>query len=192
DNDKFALKPTTLQVMSGEFAVVVGRIGSGKSSLLSAICGEMPMTGGQGCVYGRIGYVSQKPWIMNTTLRENILCGLPFDEDFYWRVIEACALADDISLFPAKDLSEIGHKGINLSGGQKVRLALARAVYSRADIFILDDLLAAVDAYVERQLIDRVLIGNGMLAGKTRILVTHAEHVVPFADRIITLDDGHV
>ncbi|KAJ1957684.1 hypothetical protein EC988_000704 [Linderina pennispora] len=192
DNDKFALKPTTLQVMSGEFAVVVGRIGSGKSSLLSAICGEMPMTGGKGCVYGRIGYVSQKPWIMNTTLRENVLCGLPFDEDFYWRVIEACALADDISLFPAKDLSEIGHKGINLSGGQKVRLALARAVYSRADIFILDDLLAAVDAYVERQLIDQVLIGNGMLAGKTRILVTHAEHIVPFADRIITLDDGHV
>ncbi|KAJ1943369.1 Canalicular multispecific organic anion transporter 1 [Linderina macrospora] len=189
--DKFALKPAALQINSGEFAVVVGRIGSGKSSLLSAICGEMPLTSGRGYVYGRIGYVSQKPWIMNTTLRENILCGRPFDQDFYRSVIDACALADDIKLFPAKDLSEIGHKGINLSGGQKVRLALARAVYSRADIYVLDDLLAAVDAYVERQLVDNVLVGNGILAGKTRILVTHAEHIVPYADKVMTLEDGH-
>ncbi|ORX68694.1 P-loop containing nucleoside triphosphate hydrolase protein, partial [Linderina pennispora] len=149
-------------------------IGSGKSSLLSAICSEMPLVSGTGCTYGRIGYVSQKPWIMNATFRENVLFGQAFDEKFYWRVVEACALAQDVKLFPAQDFSEIGPRGINLSGGQKVRLALARAIYSRADIYVLDDLLAAVDAHVERHLIENVLVGNGVISDKTRILVTHA------------------
>ncbi|ORX66886.1 hypothetical protein DL89DRAFT_269926 [Linderina pennispora] len=175
---------------TGEFAVVVGRVGSGKSSLLSAICSEMPLISGTGCTYGRIGYVSQKPWIMNATFRENVLFGQEFDEKFYWRVVEACALAQDVKLFPAQDLSEIGPRGINLSGGQKVRLALARAIYSRADIYVLDDLLAAVDAHVERYLIENVLVGSGMISDKTRILVTHAEHVAPLADKVITLTNG--
>ncbi|KAJ2161963.1 Canalicular multispecific organic anion transporter 1 [Coemansia sp. RSA 552] len=124
--DKFTIPQTTLDIQAGEFVAVIGRIGSGKSSLMSAICGEMPMTGGSGCVYGRIGYVSQKPWIMNATLRENILMDSEFDQKAYNRIIEACALVDDISQLPAGDMSEIGTRGINLSGGQKARLALAR------------------------------------------------------------------
>ncbi|ORX73188.1 hypothetical protein DL89DRAFT_265324 [Linderina pennispora] len=153
----FALKNMDLRINKGEFAVVVGRVGT--------ICSEMPITDGTGLVSGKIGYVSQKPWIMNATVRDN----------FYHT---------DIKLFPAQDLTEIGFRGINLSGGQKARLALARAIYSRADIFVLDDLLAAVDAH-------NVLVGErGIISGKTRILVTHAEHVVPLADRVVTLVSG--
>ncbi|ORX75012.1 P-loop containing nucleoside triphosphate hydrolase protein [Linderina pennispora] len=166
----FALKNMDLRISKGEFAVVVGRVGSGKSSLLSAICSEMPIADGTGLVSGKIGYVSQKPWIMNATVRDNVLFGSPFDEKFYHT---------DIKLFPAQDLTEIGFRGINLSGGQKARLALARAIYSRADIFVLDDLLAAVDAH-----------NAGSSVARTRILVTHAEHVVPLADRVVTLVSG--
>ncbi|KAJ2408605.1 hypothetical protein GGI10_004818, partial [Coemansia sp. RSA 2530] len=93
---------------------------------------------------------------------------------------------------PAGDMSEIGHAGINLSGGQKTRLALARAIYMEAKVFILDDLLSAVDAHVERHLVEHVLVGNGLLADKTRILVTHAEHVVPLCDKVITIDHGDI
>ncbi|KAJ1952327.1 Multidrug resistance-associated protein 1, partial [Linderina pennispora] len=151
---------------------------------------EMPLVSGTGYTYGRIGYVSQKPWIMNAMFHENVLFGQAFDEKFYWRVVKACALAQDVKLFPAQDLSEIGPRGINLSGGQKVRLALARTIYSRADIYVLDDLLAAVDAHVERHLIENVLVASGVISDKTRILVTHAEHVVPLADKVITLTSG--
>ncbi|KAJ1950591.1 Canalicular multispecific organic anion transporter 1 [Linderina macrospora] len=190
--DKFRLKPVTLSVAAGELVVVMGCVGSGKSSLMSALCGHMELTGGKGCLYGRIGYVSQKPWIMNATFRENVLFGHEFDEKFYWRVIEACALSDDIKLFPAQDLSEIGPRGINLSGGQKARLALARAIYSRADVYILDDILAAVDAYVERHIVSSVLVGSGIISDKARILVTHSEHVAPLANKVIVVADGNV
>ncbi|KAJ1939808.1 ATPase-like protein [Linderina macrospora] len=169
---EFVLNDISIRINKGEFAVIVGRIGSGKSSLLSAICGEMPIIGGTGLVSGKIGYVSQKPWIMNATVRDNVLFGSSYDEKFYSAVLDACALTEDIKQFQAQDMTEIGHRGINLSGGQKVRLALARAIYSRADIFILDDLLAAVDAHVERHLIENVLVGErGIISSKTRILI---------------------
>ncbi|KAJ2455511.1 Canalicular multispecific organic anion transporter 1, partial [Coemansia sp. RSA 2337] len=122
----YSLAPVTLQVKAGDFVTVVGRIGSGKSSFLSAICSEMPLTSGQGCVYGRIGYVEQKPWIMNATFRDNVLMGADFDEAYFSQVVEACALAADVEFFPKGDLTMIGTNGVNLSGGQKVRLALAR------------------------------------------------------------------
>ncbi|KAJ1813108.1 hypothetical protein LPJ60_006410, partial [Coemansia sp. RSA 2675] len=123
--DTYSLAPIALQIKAGDFVTVVGRVGSGKSSFLSAICGEMPLTGGRGCVYGRIGYVQQKPWIMNGTFRENVLMGADFDEAYFWQVVDACALAADVCLFPKGDLTMIGTNGVNLSGGQKVRLALA-------------------------------------------------------------------
>ncbi|KAJ1994241.1 Canalicular multispecific organic anion transporter 1 [Coemansia spiralis] len=151
----------------------------------------MPLTKGSGCVYGSIGYVSQKPWIMNGTFRDNVLFGNSYNEEFYNQVIEACALVD-IKKLPAGDITEIGYKGINLSGGQKMRLALARAIYSNADIYILDDVFAAVDAHVERHLIEHLLSGNGLLSKKTCILATHAEHIVPLSNKVITMTNGSV
>ncbi|KAJ2745056.1 hypothetical protein GGI20_002465 [Coemansia sp. BCRC 34301] len=190
--EKFSLRSSALEIKQGEFVAVVGKVGCGKSSIVSALCGEMPLTKGEACIFGSIGYVSQKPWIMNATFRENVLLGSEYDEERYNQVIEACALAEDLQQLPAGDMSEIGHAGVNLSGGQKTRLALARALYTQADVFIFDDLLSAVDAHVERHLVQHILAGNGLLANKTRILVTHAEHVVPLCDKVITIDHGDV
>ncbi|KAJ2646880.1 ABC transporter C member 13 [Coemansia sp. RSA 1250] len=191
-NGKFELKPPNLTIKSGEFVVVVGPVGQGKSSLLSAICGEMPIVNGKGCVYGKIGYASQSPWIMNASFRENILFGNDYDEARYNQVILACALTDDISELPGGDTTEIGFKGVNLSGGQKARLALARAIYTDADIFILDDILSAVDVEVGRHIIEHVLTGSGIISSKTRILVTHAEYVVPLSDKVIVFSASDI
>ncbi|KAJ2679548.1 Multidrug resistance-associated protein 1 [Coemansia spiralis] len=188
--DKFSISSITMQIKRGEFITVVGKVGSGKSSLLLAIGGEMPIVSGSGSVHGSIGYVSQKPWIMNATFRENVIFGNEYDEKYYRCVIDACALVDDLAQLPSGDLTEIGHRGINLSGGQNARLALARAIYNRADIYILDDILSAVDAHVERHLIEHVLAGNGILANSTRILVTHAEHVLPLGNKVVTMTQG--
>ncbi|KAJ2724097.1 ATP-binding cassette glutathione S-conjugate transporter ycf1 [Coemansia sp. Benny D115] len=190
--EKFSLKPITLTVKTGEFVTIVGRVGGGKSSFLSGLCGEMPVVGGEGRVCGKIGYVSQKPYILNETIRENVLIGAEYDEELFKKVIEASALSEDIAKFTLGDLSEIGFDGINLSGGQKVRLALARALYLQADIYIFDDLLSAVDARVERLIVDRVLSPAGIIGDKTRILVTHAEHLIPLSSRVITFTDGAV
>ncbi|KAJ2878119.1 Multidrug resistance-associated protein 1 [Coemansia aciculifera] len=190
NTNSYSLAPVTLRIMAGDFVTVVGRVGSGKSSFLSAICGEMPLTSGRGSVHGRIGYVEQKPWIMDATFRENVLMGADFDEAYFSQVVDACALAADLRLFPNGDLTMIGANGVNLSGGQKVRLALARALYLRADIYVLDDLLAAVDTHVERHIVERVLAADGIIGHKTRILVTHAEHLVPLSDTVITFVDG--
>ncbi|KAJ2395505.1 Canalicular multispecific organic anion transporter 1, partial [Coemansia sp. RSA 2531] len=116
--------------------------------------------------------------------------GADFDEAYFSQVVDACALAADVELFPKGDLTMIGTNGVNLSGGQKVRLALARALYLRADIYVLDDLLSAVDPHVERHIVERVLAADGIIGHKTRILVTHAEHLVPLSDTVITLVDG--
>ncbi|KAJ2614463.1 hypothetical protein H4S08_001696 [Coemansia sp. RSA 1365] len=156
-NDKFTIAPLSLEIKTGEFVTVVGKVGSGKTSLLSAICKEMIMSEGVGCVYGTIGYVSQKPWIMNATFRDNVLFGSEFDEKLYNQVIYACGLADDVSALSAKDDTEIGARGLNLSGGQNARLALARAIYTGADIYILDNILSAVDAAVGWHIIENVL-----------------------------------
>ncbi|KAJ2164004.1 Multidrug resistance-associated protein 1, partial [Coemansia sp. RSA 562] len=188
--DKFALAPITMTVKAGEFVSIIGKVGSGKSSFLSAICGEMPLASGTGIVSGGIGYVSQKPWIMNATFRENVLLGNEYNEKLYNKVIEACALVEDIKQLPTGDMTEIGHKGINISGGQKARLALARAIYTEADIYVLDDILSAVDVEVGRHIIEHVLTGNGLIAKKTRIMVTHAEYVVPLSDQLIVVSDG--
>ncbi|KAJ2875915.1 Canalicular multispecific organic anion transporter 2 [Coemansia aciculifera] len=190
--DKFSIRSSALEIKQGEFVAIVGKVGCGKSSIVSALCGEMPLERGEACIFGSIGYVSQKPWIMNATFRDNVLLGNEYDEKRYNQTIEACALTEDLKLMPAGDMSEIGHAGINLSGGQKTRLALARAIYMAADVYIFDDLLSAVDAHVERHLVERVLVGNGLLANKTRILVTHAEHVVPLCDKVITIDHGDI
>ncbi|KAJ2553941.1 ATPase-like protein [Coemansia sp. RSA 1933] len=124
--DKFGIASTTLRVNAGELVVIVGRVGGGKSSFVNALCGEMPVVSGTGKVNGRIGYVEQKPTILYETLRENVLMGQDFDEKFYWQVLEACDLVEDIQEMPQSDLTRVGARGMKLSGGQKTRLALAR------------------------------------------------------------------
>ncbi|KAI8317865.1 hypothetical protein GQ54DRAFT_249819, partial [Martensiomyces pterosporus] len=136
-----------------------------------------------------IGYVEQSPWIMNGTLRDNITFGREFDEDLYWRVVHACALMSDIDVWPERDLTEIGDRGINISGGQKARLALARAVYSQADIYILDDPLSAVDEQVKRHLLDNVIMNTGILGNKLRIVSTNSDHIIPFSNQVIHLKE---
>ena len=149
---------------------VIGKVGSGKSSLISAILGEMHKFKGNVNVNGSVAYVPQQAWIQNATLKNNILFGNKLDETFYDKVISACALRTDLNILPAGDATEIGEKGINLSGGQKQRISLARAVYSKADIAILDDPLSAVDAHVGKHIFDSVIGPKGILRKKVFVL----------------------
>ncbi|KAJ2448111.1 hypothetical protein GGF42_005227, partial [Coemansia sp. RSA 2424] len=189
---RLALKDVTLSASAGELVAVVGKTAAGKSSLLLAMCSEMEMAEGSGLVCGRVSYLEQSPWIMSSTLRENILFGREFDENHYWRVIHACALSEDLEAWTDRDLTVIGERGINLSGGQRARLALARTVYSRADIYVFDDPLSAVDAVVRRHIMDNVILGSGMLGDKLRIVATHAEGILPFCNQVVTVDSGNV
>ncbi|KAJ1830981.1 hypothetical protein LPJ63_004590 [Coemansia sp. RSA 2711] len=181
-----------LQCKRNEFLAVIGKVGSGKSSLTSAILGDMIKDSGHVFTRGRLAYVPQVPWIMNATLRTNVLFGSNYDPVFYDKVIDACSLRQDIDMLPAGDLTEIGEKGINLSGGQKARLALARAVYSRADVYVLDDPLAAVDAHVCKHIFTNVLGPEGLLKSRARVLVTNAMQYLKYADNIAMLDDGKI
>ncbi|KAJ2025720.1 hypothetical protein H4S03_008804, partial [Coemansia sp. S3946] len=178
--------------LSSEHLAIVGRVGSGKSSLLSALLGDMRKEKGNVVLCGQVAYVPQQPWIMNATLRSNILFGLKYDESFYNHVIDACALRPDLEMLTAGDLTEIGEKGINLSGGQKARVSLARAVYARADIYILDDPLSAVDAHVARHLFDHVLGPAGLLKSRCRIHATNAIQFIGKFDSVLMLQDGLV
>ncbi|PVU90006.1 hypothetical protein BB559_004831 [Furculomyces boomerangus] len=177
------------KIKRGSLVGVVGKVGSGKSSLINAILGEMDLVSGHMSLNGTIGYTPQVPWLMNTSLRDNIIFGCPFEREFYEKVINACALTTDIESFPAGDMTEIGERGINLSGGQKARISLARAIYSQADIYILDDPLSAVDAHVGNHLFHHVIGPSGILKGKTRIVVTHAIHFIPRFDSVIIFDE---
>ncbi|OGM42604.1 ABC metal ion transporter [Aspergillus bombycis] len=173
----------------GELSCIVGRVGAGKSSLLQSLLGDLWRTEGEVIIRGRIAYVAQSPWVMNASVRENIVFGHRWDPDFYELTVEACALLDDFKNLPDGDQTEVGERGISLSGGQKARLTLARAVYARADIYLLDDVLSAVDQHVGRHLINKVLGPSGILGSKTRILATNAIPVLKEADFIGLLRD---
>ena len=176
----------------GELSCVVGRVGSGKSSLLQAILGDIWKINGEVVVHGATAYVAQQSWVMNASVKENIVFGHRWDSHFYERTIQACALSDDLKTLPDGDQTEVGERGISLSGGQKARLSLARAVYARADVYLLDDCLSAVDQHVGRHLIDNVLGPRGLLGGKTRILATNSIPVLFEADLIILLRNGRI
>ena len=201
--------PPTLQRLSisfprGQLTMVAGAVGCGKSSLLCALLGELSAvtdadTNAQGGLEttvrrspGAVGYFAQTAFILNETLRENILLGAPMDEAWYQRVLAACALLPDLKILPGGDMTQIGEKGINLSGGQKARIALARAVYARTRTLILDDPLSAIDAHVGRHVFREVLGPHGLLAGTTRILVTHQTQYLPLADKVVLLEQGAV
>ncbi|XP_010618468.1 canalicular multispecific organic anion transporter 2 isoform X1 [Fukomys damarensis] len=187
-----SLHSLDIQVLKGTLVAVVGPVGCGKSSLVSALLGEMEKLEGTVSVQGSVAYVTQQAWIQNCTLQENILFGRAMNPKRYQQALEACALLADLEMLPAGDQTEIGEKGINLSGGQRQRVSLARAVYSEADVFLLDDPLSAVDAHVAKHIFDHVIGPEGMLAGKTRLLVTHGISFLPKTDFVIVLANGQV
>lgn len=171
-----------------ELICVVGAVGSGKSSLLMSILGELYPSTGSATISGTIGYASQEAWILSDTIKDNITFGRQFDTEWYEKTIDACALRADLALFEHGDKTEVGERGVTLSGGQKARLSLCRAVYSNSDIYLLDDPLSAVDAKVGRKLFADCI--NGILKDKLRILVTHQLQFLREADRIIVLDSN--
>ena len=184
------LTDVSFTVPSGSLAVVCGPVGCGKSSLLMALLSELEPQSGSVHVPGRRSYAAQHPYILTGTVRENILCGQAYEADRYADVIAVCCLGPDLSLWPQGDETVIGERGVNLSGGQRARVCLARAVYMRADVYLLDDPLSAVDAKVGRALFEWCI--NGFLKGSTRVLVTHQLQHLTGADSIIVLSHGRV
>ncbi|KAJ7290727.1 multidrug resistance-associated ABC transporter [Mycena rebaudengoi] len=189
--EPFAIKNLKLNVHRGAFVGIIGRVGSGKSSVLQALVGEMRRLRGETIFGGKVAYVPQVPWIRNETVKNNILFGEAHDENRLQEVVDTCSLRYDMDVLPHGLETEIGEKGINLSGGQKARISLARAAYSPADIVLLDDPLSAVDAHVGKAIVENCLV-NGPLAKKTRVLVTHALHVLHRMDYIYVMDSGEI
>jgi ABC-type multidrug transport system fused ATPase/permease subunit len=187
DKAQSQLGPLNISVSKGSLVAIVGPVGSGKSSLLNAIVGEMKYISGKVVLGGSLGYSPQQSWIQNKNVKDNILFGRPFDEDRYNEVLRACALEKDLQSLPDGDLTEIGEKGVNISGGQKQRISLARIIYSQNDIVLLDDPLSAVDAHVGKHIFDHCI--NGLLKDKTRVLVTHQLHLLPQVDYIIVMEN---
>ncbi|XP_065205461.1 multidrug resistance-associated protein 1-like isoform X2 [Planococcus citri] len=186
------LQNINVKINQGALVAIVGPVGSGKSSLLSAFLGEMYKLSGVVNTRGTIAYVPQEAWIQNTTVKDNITFGEAVKGSYYDRVLEACALKPDLETFPGGHLTEIGVKGINLSGGQKQRLSLARAVYYGADVYLLDDPLSAVDSQVGKHVFERVIGPNGLLKNKTRVLVTHSVTHLSKVDFIVVIKDGTI
>ncbi|KAI8230908.1 ATP-dependent bile acid permease [Colletotrichum sp. SAR 10_96] len=213
DEDRFILRNVDVTFPAGELSVISGKTGTGKSLILAALLGESDLL--SGAIYApkppslkerhddkanrdnwiipeSISFVGQIPWIENATLKKNILFGLPLDEERYNKTIDACALRKDLEMLSDGDKTELGANGINLSGGQKWRLTLARAIYSRAGILVLDDIFSAVDAHVGRHIYEKCLTGE-LCKGRTRILVTHHVALVePKTKFIVELGDGTV
>ncbi|XP_054779362.1 ABC transporter C family member 2-like isoform X2 [Prosopis cineraria] len=185
------LSNVNLDVPVGCVVAIVGSTGEGKTSLISAMLGELPPTADATVVIrGTVAYVPQISWIFNATVRDNILFGSPFDPVRYEKAIDVTELQHDLELLPGGDLTEIGERGVNISGGQKQRVSMARAVYSDSDVYIFDDPLSALDAHVARQVFDKCI--KGELRGKTRVLVTNQLHFLSQVDRIILVHDGMV
>lgn len=187
---EWSLSDINLVVPKGKLVAIVGAVGSGKSSILSALLGEMRKTAGTVELVGDPAYVPQEAWIQNATLRDNVLFCKPMDELRYEAAIDVCALRPDLEVLPAGDSTEIGERGINLSGGQKQRVNLARAVYSDADILLMDDCLSAVDPHVARHIFEKCVCDY--VQDKTRILVTHQLQFVHMADLIVVMDGGRI
>ncbi|KFP15121.1 Canalicular multispecific organic anion transporter 2, partial [Egretta garzetta] len=185
---KPSLKDINMLVPSGALVAVVGHVGCGKSSLVSALLGEMEKLEGEVAVKGSVAYVPQQAWIQNATLKDNILFGQAPNEQKYQNVLEACALKTDLEVLPGGDQTEIGEKVIFFF----FPMSLARAVYSNSDIYLLDDPLSAVDSHVAKHIFDKVIGPDGVLKGKTRILVTHGISFLPQVDHIVVLVDGKI
>ncbi|KAI7821503.1 hypothetical protein BC939DRAFT_504298 [Gamsiella multidivaricata] len=184
------LYDVNLKIKRGSLIAVVGRVGEGKSSLVGALLGEMHRYSGTVRSYGSLAYVSQSAWILNDTVRNNILFGRPYDKERYLNTVRACALVPDFKMLVNGDKTIIGEKGINLSGGQKQRISIARAVYADADVYIFDDPLSAVDAHVDQHIFEHAM--TSILATKTRILVTNGVNHLKEVDQIVVIKQGRI
>ena len=193
-NPRFELSDINLDIKKGEFIAIVGATASGKSSLLSCILGELQPRDPESQIYinGCIAYSGQNPWIQNATLKENILFGREYNNTKFREIMRICGLDIDVRAFKHGEDTLIGEKGITLSGGQKARVALARAVYSEHEIYLLDDILSAVDAHVAKLIMGDCLLGYLGGYNYTRVLVTHNLQILPHVHRIIVLKEGRV
>lgn len=201
----FVLSSLSVSFPNHELSVISGKVGTGKTLLLSAILGEADLRkgsihvpkpqqfeGSNWIIPGSVAYISQTPWLENSSLRDNILFGLPMDKARYNKVLEACALKEDLSSLQDGDNTEIGVNGVNLSGGQKWRVTLARAVYSRAEILLMEDIFSAVDSHVGAWIYDKCLTGD-ICRGRTRIMVTHhLSLVMPGTTFVVELGSGGI
>ncbi|CAH2036088.1 unnamed protein product [Thlaspi arvense] len=185
-----ALKDINFKVNKGELTAIVGTVGSGKSSLLASVLGEMHKTSGHVRVCGSTGYVAQTSWIQNGTVQDNILFGLPMVREKYNKVLNVCSLEKDLQMMEFGDQTEIGERGINLSGGQKQRIQLARAVYQDCDVYFLDDVFSAVDAHTGSDIFKKCV--RGALKGKTILLVTHQVDFLHNVDCILVMREGKI
>ncbi|KAK2953831.1 Multidrug resistance-associated protein [Blattamonas nauphoetae] len=191
DPSRAVLSSLSLSFPRGSHVVVFGPVGCGKSSLLSALLGELDCSEGAGVVRGSVAFLPQTPWLLNATVEENIVFGSDFDAERYRRVVEKCCLEADLEMLPVGDQTEIGERGMTLSGGQRVRVALARACYSQADVVLLDDPFASVDGNVEERLV-RECVGE-LLVGRTVICTTHHTGLVGDFDWGVELgSDGQI
>lgn len=187
---KVHLADVNLEIPPGSMTMIVGSVGSGKSSLAAALIQNISKVSGEVEVKGSIAYVAQGAWILNETVQNNIVFGKPFNRERYNRVLEVSQLKPDLKILPNGDQTEIGERGVTLSGGQKQRVSIARAVYADADIYIMDDPLSAVDSHVSSALFEKVL--QGELRSKTRILVTNALQFLGNADQVVVMDQGRI
>ncbi|KAG4425965.1 hypothetical protein IFR04_000909 [Cadophora malorum] len=193
DSEPFKLQNMNFSIGRNELVAVIGGVGSGKSSLLAALAGDMRMTNrdrGEMMIGASRAFCPQYAWIQNASVKENILFGRDMDKEWYQKVIKACALEPDLEMLPQGDATEIGERGITVSGGQKQRLNIARAIYFDADLILMDDPLSAVDAHVGRHIFDNAILG--LLKDKARILATHQLWVLNRCDRIIWMEDGRI
>ncbi|KPJ13631.1 putative multidrug resistance-associated protein lethal(2)03659 [Papilio machaon] len=181
------LTDMSLTIKPGKLIAVIGPVGAGKSSLLHVLLRELPLLSGSVHVGGTVSYASQEPWLFAGSVRQNILFGQPMDRPRYNAVVRRCALDRDFTLFPQGDKTVVGERGVSLSGGQRARISLARAVYKRADIYLLDDPLSAVDAHVGRHLFESCVVGY--LRNTTRILVTHQLQFLRDVDQVSSVDN---
>ncbi|KAF8623627.1 hypothetical protein AX17_007328 [Amanita inopinata Kibby_2008] len=186
----FKVSDVTLRIPWGKLVAIVGPVGSGKTSLLQGLIGEMRKTSGNVTFGGSMSYCPQSAWIQNATIRENVCFGRPFEAERYWKAIKDSCLEPDLEMLPNGDLTEVGEKGISLSGGQKQRLNICRAIYRDADIQIFDDPLSALDAHVGKAVFQNVL--HNANSEKTRILVTHALHFLSQVDYVYVIADGRI
>lgn len=200
-----ALSNMNFVAQTGKLTCIVGKVGSGKSTLIKAIAGDIPLQPHHYSdspeddsptskveTYGSIAYCPQSPWILNGSIKQNILFGHKYDPEFYQITVDACQLLPDFRTLPDGDATIVGEKGISLSGGQKARISLARAVYARADIYLLDDILAAVDVHVGKRLVEKVLGKNGVIGDRTKVLATNSVTVLAEAEEIYLMDGGRV
>ncbi|KAF2016030.1 ABC multidrug transporter-like protein [Aaosphaeria arxii CBS 175.79] len=190
EEEPFQIKDMDITIGRNELVAVIGGVGSGKSSLLAALAGDMRKTNGDVTIGASRAFCPQYAWIQNATVRDNIVFGKPYRSSWYNQVIDACALRPDLDMLPNGDKTEIGERGITVSGGQKQRMNIARAIYFDADIILMDDPLSAVDAHVGRHIMDNAICG--LLKDKCRILATHQLHVLSRCDRIIWVDEGRI